>query len=103
GCPESSCHGLCAQEGSIHTVCVQCRIVTVRSSASSTRTFSERECGLNLYNEALLQDALMKQSSWRVEIQRVSNNSSNLKQIVSPGSISFIMKSALDFSCKGLT
>lgn len=42
------------------------------------------ERGLNLYNQALLQKALMKQSCWRVETQRVNNNSSNLKQIVRP-------------------
>lgn len=42
------------------------------------------ERGLNLYNQALLQKALMKQSCWRVETQRVNNNSCNLKQIVRP-------------------
>ncbi|KFV50078.1 hypothetical protein N328_11684, partial [Gavia stellata] len=88
GSPESSSRVLCAQEVLINTMCVRCLIVTAGAI---------QQCGLNLYNQALLQNALMKQSCWRVEIQRVNNKSSNLKQIVSPGSISFVMKSALDF------
>ncbi|KFP99790.1 hypothetical protein N329_01712, partial [Haliaeetus albicilla] len=86
GSPASFRHVLCAQDVLISTVC-----------ASALSLFSTAECGLNLYNQALLKNALMKQSCWKVEIQRVNNNSSNLKQIVSPGSISFVMKSALDF------
>ncbi|KFP40495.1 hypothetical protein N324_06079, partial [Chlamydotis macqueenii] len=76
GSPESSSLVLCAQEVLINAICTA-------------------ERGLTLYNQALLQSALMRQSRWRVDVQRAHNNSANLKQIVSPGSKSFVMKSAL--------
>ncbi|KFQ15434.1 hypothetical protein N330_09277, partial [Leptosomus discolor] len=92
GSHESASHVLCAQKVLITTMCERVCFITNLAAVSC-----RAECGLNLYNQALLQNSLMKQSCWRVEIQRVNNNFSNLKQIISRGSISFVMKSALGF------